>query len=124
MIIQYYLDSDLKKLTRVTNPELNEILDKVRQRDDSFYIKEFTIPILSKLPFFKTVFETRYNLLKRINGSQCLIVNLKGQQGEKNAINVNCSGNELMNYLKGVSDGYDTRMVQELERPDDEPKIC
>jgi hypothetical protein len=124
MIIQYYLDSDLQKLTQVTNPELNEILNKVRQRDDSFYIKEFTIPIVSRLPFFKTIFETRYNLLKRIYGSQCHIVNLRSQQGGKNGINVNCSANEIMNYLKGVSDGYDTRMVQELERPDDEPKIC
>lgn len=124
MIIQYYLDSDLEKFSQVTNPELNEILAKVRQRDDSFYIKEFTIPILPKLPFFKTVFETKYNLLMRVDGWQCQVVNLRSQQGGKNGVNVNCSGNELKNYLKGFLDGYDRRMVQELERPDDEPKIC
>lgn len=102
MMCSYYDERELEKAKTVSDKELNELLQEVRNRDDRYYLQEEKHTIKK---WFKDPVEiVRYTLLLNLGGSECQIINFC--QDHEWSINGSVSKSYIHTLFCGYLNGY------------------
>lgn len=108
MMVSYYNESELEAAKKVSDKELNELLQEIREKDDRYYLieRKFTI----KNGWFKKHTEKiGYTLLFNTHSCECQIVNFC--QDHELSINGTVSKSYIYTLFCGWLNGY--KRVQE-----------
>lgn len=102
-MVSYYYESELEDAKKVSDKELNQLLQEIREKDDRYYLIERKYNI-KKGWFKKPTEEIRYTLLFNICGSECQIVNFC--QDHEWSINGKVSKSYIYTLFFGWLNGY------------------
>lgn len=103
MITSYYNKSELEAAKKVSDKELNELLQELRGIDDRYYLIEKNITV--KNGWFKKPSEIFcYTLLFRISGMECQIINFC--QDHEWSINTTVSKSYIHTLFCGYINGF------------------
>ena len=103
MMVSYYNESELEAAKKVSDKELNELLQEIREKDDRYYLieRKFTI----KNGWFKKPTEKiGYTLLFNAYSCECQIVNFC--QDHEWSINGTVSKSYIHTLFCGWLNGY------------------
>lgn len=103
MITAYYTKSELEAATKVSDKELNELLQEIREKDDRFYLIERKISFKPGL-FKKPTELTNYTLLLNTGNMECQMVNFC--QDFDYSINIKVSKSYIYTFFVGWLNGY------------------
>lgn len=103
MITAYYTDNELEKAKSVSDKELNELLQEVRQIDSRFYLVEQKF--VSKRWFRKPIEKIGYTLLADLGG-ECQVINFC--QDHDWSINGTVSKSYIYTFFLGYINGVKT----------------
>ena len=95
----YYLNHEVEKYKKVSDPDLNELLQEVRAIDDGYYIVEGDSPT-NWLWFFKSKKHKIYTVFYHIQHNEYQVLNLC-KDGLDIDVNANIVGAYLLGFLNG-----------------------
>ncbi len=103
MIVSYYHEHELESAKRVSDLELNELLQEVRKKDNRYYLieKEY---VFKKWWFSKPLKKKLYTLLYNTNTIECQIINFC--QDHDYSINTSVSKSYIHALFCGFLNGY------------------
>lgn len=110
MIVSYYNKNELEAVKKVSDKELNELLQEIRQKDDRYYLIEKKISI-SNGWFKKPTEKIGYTLLFNTHSSECQIVNFYQEHGL--SINNTVSKSYIYTFFLGWLNGYEQGQLKQ-----------
>lgn len=110
-MVSYFNDSELEKAKEVSDKELNELFQEVRQKDSKFYLLERKIT--TKKWFKKPIEKIYYILLYHTYSCECQIINFC--QDHEGSINGMVSKSYIYTMFCGFLNGYKSALNIQFE---------
>jgi len=110
MMVSYYNENELEAAKKVSDKELNELLQEVREVDSRYYLQERNVT--TKKWLRKPITRTLYTLLYNVGGMECQIINFC--QDHEWSINGTVTKSYIHTLLCGFLNGF-KRGVEKIE---------
>lgn len=101
-MVSYYYENELEAAKQVSDKDLNELLQEVREISPNLYLQEHKRTI--KKWFKKPQEQTSYTLLNHVGGLECQIINFA--QEHDWSINGTVAKSYIYTYFYGFLGGY------------------